>query len=87
MKTHQYIIQIDAQEAYRQIGVTLADSAIGRESAKCLGERLFKSITNQLLAECMVDATKKQKVKSAVRKSEAPAVGETKTGGSNSHEA
>ena len=87
MKTHPYIIQIDAQAAYRQIGVTLAESAIGRECAKCLGERLYKSISHQLLAECMLEATKKQKAKSALRKSEAPAVEEAKTGGSNNHEA
>ncbi len=86
MKTQTYTLQIDALAAYRQIGVNLNESAIGHECAKSLGERLYKCITTQMLAECLLDATKKQKSKRALRKSGVPSVEEPKTGGSN-HEA
>lgn len=86
MSKQTYTLQIDALAAYRQIGVNLHESKIGQECANALEVRLTKSVTTVLLAECLLEATKKQKTKRTLRKSGLIA-DQSKTGGSGTNEA
>ena len=79
MQKHPYTIEIDAQAAFRQIGVNLEQSPIGAPCVEALEERLIKSITASLLLMSMMDAAKRPKSKRGQHKPEPAA--ETKQGG------
>ena len=81
MKTHPYTIEIDAQAAYKQIGVNLEQSPIGADCVVALQDRLLKMITASLLLQGMMDAAKRPKSKRGQHKPEPAA--ETKQGGTS----
>ena len=61
MKAPNYIIQIDAREAYKRIGVHLDDSPIGTQCVEALLKLLLRKITEELLIESLTDASKRRK--------------------------
>lgn len=64
MKAPNYIIQIDAREAYKRIGVHVDASPIGAQCVESLRNQLQKLVTQDLLIASLKDATKHRKPRS-----------------------